>query len=366
MNIYDLSDDEFYEKVKEFPEEEQLQEIFNYTAYQVRRPYLSHMNFIFGGRGTGKTYTILKELVESDIKFIWLRDTETIIDKIARGNSLTAPIEIECESFPHIEIIKDDGNYKFVSRGLDGEIIKEWGYLMALSTFKNARGLDYSDIKCIVFDEFIPEKSAKKITFQDETFLNMYETVNRNRELKSIDPCQVIALANTNNIFSDILEALSLSNIIEEMFEKGNRTYKTDDVYIRFLKNKAFEEKKKKTLLYRLVASDSEFANMAINNNFNYSKALIDKKPNFKKSKRLFKLSNRYTALELADGTIYFKRANYKDNKLRNFDIENDNELQLYKYLFFKDLRNKYIIGKIKFDSIYTQKFILDISGIKK
>ena len=41
-------------------------------------------NFVIGGRGTGKTYGALKEVLESDIMFCLMRRTQAQLDTIAK------------------------------------------------------------------------------------------------------------------------------------------------------------------------------------------------------------------------------------------------------------------------------------------
>lgn len=362
VEIFEKSNIQFknYIESLDLPEDEKLQMIYDYTAYQCRRSILSYFNVIFGGRGTGKTFKFLDDLIRNKDKFIWLRDNEEVVKKVAKGQSLTFQNEIKDKTgtFPHIEIVKEDDIYKFVDFKPDGSINNVYGYLMALSTFKNSRGVDFSDVDWIIFDEFIPEKSARVLKFQGDTLQNMYETVNRNRELEGREPVRLVLLANTNYIFSDILETFGVSDIIEEMTEKGNYIYKTDDIYIRFLENDAFKELKKNTLLYRLSAKDDDFNNMALENKFDIDRTFIDKKPDLKGAKPLFKISKRYTMLELKNGRLYFKRANYKG--LENFNIEEMNDKLLYSDIFKKEVRKRYVIRKIRFDSIYTQKFFVD------
>ena len=67
---------------------------------------------------------------------------------------------------------------------------------MALSTFGNLRGVDFSDVDMIFFDEFVPQKNARPIKAEAEAFFNLYETVNRNRELDGRPPVRVLMLSN--------------------------------------------------------------------------------------------------------------------------------------------------------------------------
>ena len=332
---------------------------------------LHPVNVLFGGRGIGKTFSVLKYRVidayndESDrSKFIWLRDSEVVIKKIAAGNSLTKPIEKINHDFPHVEIRKLEGNYVFCTVDDTGAIDRVLGYLMALSTFHNARGINYDDVKCIVWDEFIPENGAviKNASLQGSIYENMYESVNRNREIATEEheaeaPVTMIFLSNTNDIFSDVLQALGLDKIIEHMHFNDLKQYIDDDVWIEFFSNKAFYDAKKDTLLYRLN-NNPKFANMALNNSFNNSMALIKPDLKLNGSIGLINLDSKYVLLQLKDGSLYWKVGNHK--KLQNYDMNNDQEALLFRYLFTDKLRVQYIAGNMFFDSIYTQKNILD------
>ena len=60
---------------------------------------LAILSILFGARGLGKTYSILERRMENALndeldrsKFIWLRDSQEVVKKIAAGNSLASPI----------------------------------------------------------------------------------------------------------------------------------------------------------------------------------------------------------------------------------------------------------------------------------
>lgn len=327
---------------------------------------LPPLSVYFGGRGVGKTFNILKHLIDEDLRFIWLRDTETVVDKMIAGNSITFPLELEYPDFPHIECFRDNKIGKFATFTPDKEIDKTYGYLMALSTFKNARGLDFSDIQVIVFDEFIPELGAKQtISYMGETFLNMYETVNRNRELKGQPPVHIILLSNTNEIYSPVIEALGLSDLIEDMSARGKKLYKTADIHVEFIDNKKFTEAKENTFLYR-VASSNRFREMALNNAFSESRALIRRNMKLQGYKPVLQLvtksSGEYVLLT-NDEKYYWKKGHYKE--LLTYDMDNKQEAMLLRYLFTDNLRQFYISGNMYFDSIFTQRNILDLVYIK-
>lgn len=320
---------------------------------------LRNLNIYFGGRGIGKTFSILKHRCVNAYhdpehnKFIWLRDSNEVVKKIAAGNSLTRPIELSDPLFPHISIKKIEGNYCFVVDENESVI----GYLMALSTFHNARGISYEDVSCIVWDEFIPEEGTLVKKNQGSIFLNMYESVNRNREFDGADPVKIIFLSNTNDIYSDVLTDLGVDSIIENMQYDNINKYIDDDILIEFLSSEAFYEKKKDTFIYR-INQNKNFNAMALDNSFNNSMALIKRKADLRGCKVIFTVDDTYTLLELQDGSLYFKKGAWKDQT--NYDMNNDQEAILFRIIFNNKLRLQFIAGNMFFDSIYTQRKILE------
>lgn len=343
--------------------------IVNGIYIDIENSDLTNLNILFGARGPGKTFSVLKHRIEDSVedetensKFIWLRDKDSVIQKIAAGNSLTAPIEAKTEGFPHVEIIKSNGNYNFI-KDPKSDNYRKLGYLMALSTFHNARGLSYEDVIDITWDEFISEEGTIIQKNQGQIFLNMYESVNRNRELETParPPVRITFLSNSEDIYSDVLEDLGVSAIIEDMNINGTKTYRDEDIWIEMIDAAEFREKKKDTFIYR-INKNEKFRDKALNNKFIYNKALIKRNVNLKGAAGLFNVGNRYVLIQLKDGSLYFKLGTWKN--IINYDLDNEQEAILYRLLFNDKLRIHYISGNMFFDSIYTQRTILEWSRI--
>ena len=118
---------------------------------------------ITGGRATGKSYGALKMCIDRNLKFIYLRRTQAVVDLLSSPERcIFKPINDDCgltiQPFSmdryttgFWETIEDD----------KGKAVKDGpclGYMAALSTFSNLRGFDGSDVQILVYDEFIPEK----------------------------------------------------------------------------------------------------------------------------------------------------------------------------------------------------------------
>lgn len=226
--------------------------------------------FIIGGRGTGKTYGILKFLIQQLIKFVYLRRTQTEIDEC-----------INPDMNPFKKLNSDyDWAYapERITKNLSGfyerdETGKAEGdpvaYAMSLATVANIRGFDASDCDTIFFDEFIAEIHKQQMRGEAEALFNAYETVNRNRELEGRPPTRLICAANSNNIINPVFMALGLIDVLYDLAMQGKEIYvdkKRGLVVINMLFSPA-SEKKKETALYKLTQG-SRFYTMAIKNQF--------------------------------------------------------------------------------------------------
>ena len=228
--------------------------------------YKCTFNFIVGGRATGKTYGALSTVLDDNIKFMLMRRTQAQADLINKPDF--SPFKPVCDD-KHIEITTapvSKYNAKFIK---DEAVI---GYTCALSTIANMRGFDASDVKLLIYDEFIPERHERPIKSEGSAFLNAYETMNRNRELKGKRPLTVLCLANAFDIANPIFLELGLVGIAEKMKQNGKELYidREKSILILMPDSKKILKEKNETALYKLTEG-SEFSKMALNNEFIYN-----------------------------------------------------------------------------------------------
>lgn len=235
-------------------------------------------NFVVGARGTGKTFGALDYVyVRPDKHFILMRRTQEQCNTISRQDF--SPFKA-LEAYHNNERLiacrsagKNMGRYGDIildDNGEEADYITQ-GYAVALSTVANMRGFDMSDIKLLLYDEFIKERHEKPLKDEGKAFLNAYETINRNRELTGHDPVKCVCMANSNDIANPIFIELGLVTTCERMLAKGIDVYtnKERGIAIYLLHNSPISQAKKNTALYRLSDARSEFAKMAISNDFN-------------------------------------------------------------------------------------------------
>lgn len=233
---------------------------------------------VTGGRGTGKTYGAFKMCLTQHIKFIYLRRTQTVIDILSTPER--SPIKTVCQDLqlkivPHTIDRYTTGffPYELDPEGKISRSDTSLGYMAALSTFANLRGFDGSDVDCIIYDEFCPEKHEKKLKNEYEALLNAYETVNRNRELQGRPAVKLLCLSNANDITNPLFVGLDLVNRSVRMKNKGLKIYEdfSRGIGLYFTDDSPISQQKQKTALYRLT-KNTEFADMAINNDFSHDK----------------------------------------------------------------------------------------------
>ena len=218
---------------------------------------------VIGGRGTGKTYGAICYAIDNKKDIAFIRRTQTQIDMLSKPDlnpfqavAFDRGIDIHTAqaSKQHSQII------------LDNEQI---GFMAALSTFSNMRGFSSEHTDLLIYDEFIPETHERAINNEDAAFFNMYETINRNRELKGRDPLQCLLLSNSNFLASPILLALGLADILPGMRDKGQTEYvnRSRGIALFNLWDSPISQQKRETALYRATAGSS-YAGMALDNAF--------------------------------------------------------------------------------------------------
>lgn len=226
-------------------------------------------NFIVGGRGTGKTYGTLKTAYIENKRFILMRRTQAQCDLINKPEF--NPFKALNNDTGSNAVVKSISKYnaKIVEETEEDERLL--GYTCALSTIANMRGFDASDVELLIYDEFIPEKHERAIKNEGSAFLNAYETINRNREIKGEKPLQVLCLANAFNIANPIFLELGLVGRCEKMKNAGQEIFidKERGVCVVLLQKSKISKAKADTALYRL--SSGSYADMALSNDFVYN-----------------------------------------------------------------------------------------------
>lgn len=230
---------------------------------------------IVGARGVGKTYGLMKKLVEENKRFIYLRRLKSQLDecKKATGNPfkrLNSDMGLTITPYPAggtVAFREGDKNSDIVAVGV------------ALSVVANIRGVDFSDYDYILYDEFISSEGERPIKEEFAAFQNFYETVNRNRELLGEAPVRCFLLGNANRIANPYFAGWHLMRRTLNMIRGGQMVWRSPDktIMMVLLLHSPISEKKADTILYKNASSD--FAQMALDNAFRTDETVIKSVP---------------------------------------------------------------------------------------
>ena len=316
---------------------------------------------IIGKRQIGKTYNVLKLMLDSGKSFILLRGMRTELEVLERN--VNSPFE-SIKGYEHKILFEKETEYTASIMRLDtdenGEERKtRIGMGAALANIARVRGMNgriYSDV---VYDEFIPESHLLKVRHGDDAFNNMYTTIAGNRELDGEKPLRVWLLANSNNLDNDILKALNITEIVERMSLRGEESRILPDRGIMILlpDSQIITEKRKHTALYKAIGGESKFARMAYGNEFAYNDysdvgtcALQEYKP-------LITIGTIIIHLHKSSKTLYV--TNLYKCKTPHFYTDTD----YGRMTFIKDypeIKAAYLRGKITFQSMAVKNYFLD------
>lgn len=304
---------------------------------------------IIGGRGIGKTYSTLRTVTEKNIMHMYLRNSDKIMQICSSemGNPYKA-INEDFGTDYQFHMTKD-GTAMIQDAKNDNKIV---GYGCALSTFSNLRGVSMPEIKVVVYDEFLEIVHGK--SKQADWFFNLYETVNRNRELQGKPPLKVIMLANSLSIENAILSEFGIISTIEGMVRSGQRKVSIPEkgimILLPYLDDLA--NAKRDTALYR-ATQDSSYYAMAIENRFTENDfSDIQKKANIYEYIPVCCYCGVYIYNHKSDGTLYACNI-YAD--CPSFD---ENKRLAFRRRYGAYLKSAIIDGRMKFQN-YAAKYLL-------
>lgn len=318
------------------------------------------LNVIIGKRQVGKTYGTLKYMLDNNITFMLLRRTQAELETIAANDKLNPFLKFLPEY--QTDLFKSgNGFYSIADYSIDdGKVspTKERGLATSLMKIAGIRGFDGSMFTDLVFDEFIPEKSVIKRKSEGDAFVNAITTIGGNRELEGKPPLRVWLLANTNNIGSQILEALNLTDLILYMRRKDKEELLTNGVYVAQPASAKIIEARKETALMKQVSASSEFYRMAIENEFSYDASPYIKTLPLKNLTPVWSYDDAVFCWQRSEG-FYICRAPFKANA--SYRYKGDQTGREMLQMDFSYMKPYYYAGLVLFSDMRVLQIFKDI-----
>lgn len=322
-----------------------------------------------GPRGDGKTFSSLRAQVmeERDTddwhikddfefnKFIYLRRRQSEVQIATaqtanpfKGINLKYGIDVvpkysSREKYSTFFVTNDDG------------IRVPVGYGAALSTFASLRGVNFEDVSTIIFDEAIPESTQIKMAGEGNALLNLYESVNRNRELFGKPPVKLYILSNAVDLGADIYVTLRIVSVIAHLMEnnQSRATFKERGLYIELLGDSDFRSAKADTALYRLTAG-SEFASFALDNEFVSNDTSHVRNVNLNEYLPMCTFMDTYTMYRHKSKDLFYVAEKNPQGGQRRFHTTNAN--------LFRTIYRQTYNRAIAFDSMYYDQYATKIA----
>lgn len=304
--------------------------------------YNATLNFIIGERGVGKTYGMkrfaTRDFLKNGNQFIYIRRYKSELESSMVGffDALIKNNEIKGEH--EFKIKKHKGSYEFY---IDKQIC---GFGIALSTAVIQKSREFPYVKNIIFDEFlIPAGNYHYIKNEVEAFLDLVETISRNRDTRVFLIGNAVARINPYFTYFNI----------DEPYHSEFKTYREGLILVAVLKNLEYREEKKETKFGRLTAGTS-YASYAIDNNWlNEDKNFIKKKPDSARFYFTIKMNNIMVGLWVEGGFFYFS-SKYEPRPMITFNKEDHAEGDILisaSNEISKIIKNKYESGQLCFEN---------------
>lgn len=328
-------------------------------------------HILMGARGMGKTYSALAGVngltpyyYVPRGRYLWLRRTQDELETILSDSSLSPFTKINNDF--NIDITSKRINKKIYGCYFNKEAQSTLtGYMGALSTMASLRGADFSDVSIMIYDEFVPEQHVKKIPHEANAIFNLYETVNRNREMFGMPAVQMYFLSNSNNIYNDLCSELGIVNKIEKAArcqlrgqqDKLHVVDRNRSLEFKLLESsKKFKDAKSKSALYKLTAG-TKYSDMALDNKFAFNDFSLVKYCNIKGYRPVISIDNIY--LWSNNNTMY---ATYNRGAVgAKFASDNRHDILAINRSWRHEILSYYMSGCIFFETYEIKHKILQI-----
>lgn len=240
--------------------------------------YNAFLNILIGGRGIGKTYSaskfVSKQFIKKNEEFAYIRRYKTELKK-------SVP-----KFFDALNKNEEFKGHKLYSKNnsfyIDNKVC---GYAFTLSTAQDLKSSNFSNVKYIIFDEFILEEGQKHYLKNEvEALLSLIETIARNREVKVFLLANAVTIANPYFIYFD----LSLP------YGSDIKTFRDGLILVNYIESSEEFLNAKKNSSFGKLIEGTDYGDYAINNTFRLdNKTFVEKKTGTSKCNFAFQFRNK-------------------------------------------------------------------------
>lgn len=319
-------------------------------------------------RGPGKTYSFFNGCLEKGIKFLYLKRTQIDIELLSSPHfNPLSPINRDRKTNYMFERIYDgiSGIYRGDEDGnAAGECL---GYAMSLSSIHKYKGFDLSEVDYMCLDEFIPQLSERVNHSEGNLLLDLYLTVNRDREARGRPALKLILFANATELYCPITDTLQIVDDLSEMNAK-NVEFRYDEERKILLHRIQFSASANEDSAIYNAMKKTKWAKMAFEGEFSYNDFSRVKKIPLKNMvcfcSVIYNDRAYYIYRHRENGLFYMCRAKGGVDDEYNLDIEADRRRFYLTYAL--TLRNEISDGNMFFSDYSAYNLIFNYNKIYK
>lgn len=340
---------------------EKQHKITSFYSFAKLDSYNAYYNMAVGGRGIGKTYGRKKKSIADAIRrghqFIYMRRYKEEL-QLAKETFFT---DVQ-HNFPKHDF-KTAGRMAYMSPISErDEKKRKWvviGFFVALSQAQSYKSVDFSNVKTIIFDEFILEKAATHYLPNEAIlFNNFYSTVDRYKgKTRVYFLANSVVIANPYFIYYKIDPDLADENGILKL---------NDFMVCHFIDSDEFEAQVFKTPFGKFI-ENSEYADYAVGNQFRDNhKSMIARKPSSAKYIFTLETTDGYYSVwhDIKSNVYFYQEGRPKTEKIFTLSHENMSEgktLLISSDKVLQMLRTAYRHNRARFDLASTRNSCVEI-----
>lgn len=322
-------------------------------------PYQRNFNFINGERSIGKTYTIMKFVInkclQRGVEFVYLVRTKNQKKAGALGDAFKKVLLNEFSGY-RIECTNEDMVNIIETEEKDEKI--QLGYCLALSEKTEVKQRSFPKVKYIIFDEYMLETNNQHEYYkgwkEPDEFLNLYHTIDREED-------RVICfLLGNNTSFYNPYHLHPAFNI--PFISKGELWTSENVLFYWAQASEELKEDKAKSKFIKMI-DKTDYSDYAVKGDYIYDEAkLIEPAP--KNARLLFTIEiNKIQYGFYYLSSLFFITPVIKGNPQIRF-VVNRNDMKEGFYLATKDFSyiklfiSMFKRSMIRYESMQTKAII--------
>ena len=252
----------------------------NYYNWERTLAYDADVTMVVGSRGLGKTFGLRRQCINDYINHKW-----RFVEVTRFKKEISGVVDGYFEKLSKLKefdkfVFKAEGRGAFIASKPEGKEKPKWlqiGYFCALSEYQELKKHTFVDVRRIIMDEAIIERSDKYHRYLPNEYAvlaSIVDTTSRERsDTKGVKP-RVYLLANA----CDLANPYFIANKVGTDLEYGYRWFSNKTFLLHYVEPGEYEKHKRSDTVAGRMLQNTESGKIAIENKFVHSNLEFVKK----------------------------------------------------------------------------------------